>query len=90
MLQYIVQMNLLLSEIENGSLFVSLMGITSAVGKVSFGALCTFCKVSPFKVFIVAQVFLAYRIVISSSHGRRQRGQRGVVTSPGFLYMVQI
>ena len=43
-------------DIQNGSIFISLMGISSALGKVAFGAICTFFRATPFNVLVVAQV----------------------------------
>ena len=52
----ISKVSFLFLDIKNGSIFISLMGISSAFGKVAFGAICTFFNISSFKVFVVAQV----------------------------------
>ncbi|CAK8672422.1 unnamed protein product [Clavelina lepadiformis] len=51
--------------IENGAVLISLMGICSAVGKIVFGAICSFCDISAFKVFLVAQTLFGLCTVLS-------------------------
>uniref|UniRef100_H2YM84 Major facilitator superfamily (MFS) profile domain-containing protein n=1 Tax=Ciona savignyi TaxID=51511 RepID=H2YM84_CIOSA len=51
--------------VHEGSLLISMLGVSSAIGKAVFGVICTLFGLSTFKVFVVAQILFGVSTLLS-------------------------